>query len=64
MDGIIHLLVPQIISSVTRDTCHVRVMLEQVGIRVHVVSMKAIAKLMMSDLDVGEALGDGSETGW
>jgi hypothetical protein len=27
-------------------------------------STKAIAELMMSDSDVGEAFGDGSETGW
>ncbi len=28
------------------------------------VSTKVIAELMMSDLDVGEALGDGSRTRW
>ena len=30
----------------------------------HMVSMKAIAELMMSDLDAEEALGDGSRTRW
>jgi len=47
-----------------RDTCHMRVGLEQVGVQAHMVSTKVIAKLMMNDLDVGEALGNGSRTGW
>jgi len=64
MDGIVHLSVPQIVSSATRDTCRARVELEQVGVRAHVASTKVIAELMMSDSDAGEALGDGSETGW
>ena len=32
--------------------------------RVHVASTKAIAKLMMSNLDAGEALRDRSRTRW
>jgi len=64
MDGIVHLSVPRIVHSAMRDTCRTRVELERVGMQAHVASMKAIAKLMMSDLDVGEALRDGSETRW
>ena len=64
MDEIVHVLVPQIVCSVMRDTCHMRVGLEQVGVQAHMVSTKVIAKLMMNDLDVGEALGNGSRTGW
>ena len=64
MDEIVHVSVPRIVRSATRDTCRARVGLERVGVRAHVASTKAIAELMMSDLDAGDALGDGSRTGW
>jgi hypothetical protein len=64
MDEIVHVSVPRIVRSVTRDTCRARVGLERVGVRAHVASTKAIAELMMSNLDAGDPLRDGSRTGW